>query len=69
MVGKLLYCSRTVPELEKVLEELQRLMEYYIKEVGEMPKILALALSARLVNFAVWSAKLACMLFLVYITV
>nr|CAB3243287.1 TFIIH basal transcription factor complex helicase XPD subunit-like [Phallusia mammillata] len=47
VVGKLLYCSRTVPELEKVLEELQRLMEYYTKEVGEMPKILALALSAR----------------------
>ena len=48
-VSKLIYCSRTVPEIEKVLEELQRLMDYYTNTVGETPKILALALSSRYV--------------------
>lgn len=28
---KLIYCSRTVPEIEKALSELKRLMEYRIK--------------------------------------
>ncbi len=28
---KLVYCSRTVPEIEKALAELKRLMEYRIK--------------------------------------
>lgn len=46
-VGKLIYCSRTVPELEKVVEELQRLLLYYKNTVGDAPKILALALSSR----------------------
>ncbi|CAK8693117.1 unnamed protein product [Clavelina lepadiformis] len=46
-VSKLIYCSRTVPEIEKVLEELRRLMDYYEQQVGEAPKILALALSSR----------------------
>ncbi|XP_002126055.2 general transcription and DNA repair factor IIH helicase subunit XPD-like [Ciona intestinalis] len=47
IISKLIYCSRTVPEIEKVLEELRRLMEYYEKEVGEVPKLCALALSSR----------------------
>ena len=46
---KLVYCSRTVPELEKVVEELRKLMDYYEKELGleENVKILGLALSSR----------------------
>ncbi|KAJ8044735.1 General transcription and DNA repair factor IIH helicase subunit XPD [Holothuria leucospilota] len=44
---KLIYCSRTVPELEKVVEELKLLMEYYERESGEKPKVLGLALSSR----------------------
>lgn len=31
---KLIYCSRTVPEIEKVLAELKRLMEYRKNEGG-----------------------------------
>ena len=31
-VGKLIYCSRTVPEIEKVIAELRKLMAYYEKE-------------------------------------
>jgi DNA excision repair protein ERCC-2 len=50
-VGKLVYCTRTVPEMEKVLAELQELVEYrdkYFHEPGlEPPKILALGLSSR----------------------
>ncbi|XP_072032459.1 general transcription and DNA repair factor IIH helicase subunit XPD-like [Amphiura filiformis] len=46
-VTKLVYCSRTVPEIEKCLEELKTLTEYYEKETGEAPNILGLALSSR----------------------
>ncbi|KAK3582679.1 hypothetical protein CHS0354_031090 [Potamilus streckersoni] len=46
-VTKLIYCSRTVPELEKVVEELKSLMVYYEKELKEKPSILGLALSSR----------------------
>lgn len=42
-----MYCSRTVPELEKVVEELHRLIEYYKETIAKDPKILALALSSR----------------------
>lgn len=31
----------------QVMEELKRLMQYYRQEVGEVPEILGLALSAR----------------------
>ena len=69
---KLVYCSRTVQEINKVrsiaswvgwggvdwawtgcgfllqvIEELKRLMEAYRQEVGHVPEILGLALSAR----------------------
>ncbi|KAJ7357415.1 General transcription and DNA repair factor IIH helicase subunit XPD [Desmophyllum pertusum] len=37
-LSKLIYCSRTIPELEKVLEELKVLLEYYEKETGNKPK-------------------------------
>lgn len=50
-VGKLVYCTRTVPEMEKVLAELKELVDYrdkYFHEPGlEPPKILALGLSSR----------------------
>lgn len=48
-VGKLIYCTRTVPEMEKVLAELRDLIEYRKKyfDGGEAPKILALGLSSR----------------------
>lgn len=46
-VTKLIYCSRTVPELEKVVEELRSLMEYYLEETGEVPNFIGLALSSR----------------------
>jgi DNA excision repair protein ERCC-2 len=48
-VGKLIYCTRTVPEMEKVLAELQELVEYRSKyfQDGLAPKMLALGLSSR----------------------
>ncbi|GFO46030.1 tfiih basal transcription factor complex helicase xpd subunit-like [Plakobranchus ocellatus] len=46
-VTKLIYCSRTVPELEKVVEELRSLMDYYLEETGEAPNFIGLALSSR----------------------
>uniref|UniRef100_M3ZP14 DNA 5'-3' helicase n=1 Tax=Xiphophorus maculatus TaxID=8083 RepID=M3ZP14_XIPMA len=46
-VTKLIYCSRTVPEIEKVVEELRKLMEFYAKETGEVNNFLALSLSSR----------------------
>jgi DNA excision repair protein ERCC-2 len=44
---KLVYCSRTVPEMLKVMEEMKILVEYYTKEDGVPPKFLGLILSAR----------------------
>ncbi|PRW60183.1 DNA repair helicase UVH6 [Chlorella sorokiniana] len=50
-VGKLIYCTRTVPEMEKVLAELKELMDYraryFTDAPGGAPKILALGLSSR----------------------
>ncbi|CAK9804117.1 General transcription and DNA repair factor IIH helicase subunit XPD [Anthophora quadrimaculata] len=46
-VTKLIYCSRTVPEIEKVIEELKKLMDYYEKETETKPKIVGLVLSSR----------------------
>ncbi|KAJ3176597.1 DNA-dependent ATPase of the nucleotide excision repair factor 4 complex [Geranomyces variabilis] len=43
---KLIYCSRTVPEIEKALAELQRLMEYR-KSQGMKEKFLGLGLTSR----------------------
>lgn len=45
-VGKLIYCTRTVPEMEKVLAELRELMDYR-ESHGGAHKILALGLSSR----------------------
>ena len=50
-MGKLIYCTRTVPEMEKVLQELHELVAYRTKHFdasGERsPEILALGLSSR----------------------
>ncbi|VDM03836.1 unnamed protein product [Schistocephalus solidus] len=47
-VEKFIYCSRTVPELEKVIEEMKELDKYYAKETGERGcGLLAIALSSR----------------------
>jgi len=46
VLTKLIYCSRTVPEIEKVVEELKNLVEYYQKE-EEGYQLLGLALSSR----------------------
>ncbi|XP_014471542.1 PREDICTED: TFIIH basal transcription factor complex helicase XPD subunit [Dinoponera quadriceps] len=46
-VTKLIYCSRTVPEIEKVIEELKKLIDYYEIETKSKPKIVGLVLSSR----------------------
>jgi DNA excision repair protein ERCC-2 len=47
-VGKLIYCTRTVPEMEKALDELKSLIDFRAKEMGEKNQpILALGLSSR----------------------
>ncbi|OWK49697.1 TFIIH basal transcription factor complex helicase XPD subunit [Lonchura striata] len=46
-VSKLIYCSRTVPEIQKVVEELRKLLEGYERELGQPLPLLALALSSR----------------------
>ncbi|CAF1477747.1 unnamed protein product, partial [Didymodactylos carnosus] len=38
---KLVYCSRTVPEIEKVMSEMKRLIKYYEKETNEEQKFIA----------------------------
>jgi DNA excision repair protein ERCC-2 len=40
-MGKLIYCTRTVPEMEKVLSELRELMDYRQKyfQDGTNPKM------------------------------
>lgn len=45
-VTKLLYCSRTVPEIEKAIEELRVLFDYYKKNGREL-NMLGLVLSSR----------------------
>ncbi|CAM1154738.1 ERCC2 (predicted) [Pycnogonum litorale] len=44
---KLIYCSRTLPEIDKVMEELKCLVAYYEKETNEKDKILGVTLSSR----------------------
>ena len=53
--GKLVYCTRTVPEMEKVLAELRVLQAYREKHVGDAAQIMALgqgSLTFRLVRFS-----------------
>eukprot|EP00912_Choanoflagellata_sp_UC4_P001013 UC4_evm2s623 len=46
-IGKIIYCSRTVPEIEKALAELRRLIEYTKTSSGAPINFLALGLSSR----------------------
>ena len=48
-MGKLIYCTRTIPEMEKVLEELKVLEAYRDEEFGQSraQKMLAVGLSSR----------------------
>lgn len=46
-VRKLIYCSRTVPEIEKVIEELNKLLDYYEKVDSVYPQLVGLVLSSR----------------------
>ena len=49
-VTKLIYCSRTIPEIEKVLSELRKLLKYYsdnVEDGQENVKFVGLALSSR----------------------
>ncbi|CAF3590532.1 unnamed protein product [Rotaria sordida] len=45
--NKLIYCSRTVPEIEKVMSEMKRLISYYEKELNEKQKFIGIAMSSR----------------------
>lgn len=47
IIRKLIYCSRTVPEIEKVIAELQNLMDYYEKHAPEKTNITGVVLSSR----------------------
>ena len=38
-MAKLVYCSRTIPEIEKVLEELKTLLDYYENVAKEEVKV------------------------------
>lgn len=44
---KLIYCTRTVHEMEKTLAELKLLHNYQIKHLGPQARILAIGLSSR----------------------
>ena len=52
-ISKIVYCSRTVPEIEKCIEEMRRLYEYYEQEDGKPPKLLVLALSSRFITYLI----------------
>ena len=46
-ITKLIYCSRTVPEIEKVLEELAKLNRFIERQTGQKSKLVGLAVSSR----------------------
>ena len=47
-VGKLIYCTRTVPEMQKCMEEVKKVINYRKKLLGEEGgKVLAVCLSSR----------------------
>lgn len=47
VIRKLIYCSRTVPEIEKVILELKNLVTYYEKHAPDKVGLLGLVLSSR----------------------
>eukprot|EP00051_Salpingoeca_urceolata_P018231 m.254711 g.254711 ORF g.254711 m.254711 type:complete len:754 (+) comp19149_c0_seq6:448-2709(+) len=46
-IGKFVYCSRTVPEIEKVVEEMKTVVRYIEKEQGAPLNFTGLSLSSR----------------------
>jgi DNA excision repair protein ERCC-2 len=49
-INKLIYCSRTVPEIEKVIQELKKLNDFYeniSKESGDKNNFVGLCLTSR----------------------
>jgi len=46
-MGKVIYCSRTVPEIEKALMELKNLLAYRERELGRPDNLTALGLTSR----------------------
>ncbi|XP_019851833.1 PREDICTED: TFIIH basal transcription factor complex helicase XPD subunit-like [Amphimedon queenslandica] len=46
-IQKLIYCSRTVQEINKAMSELKRLLDAYKSEFGSTPNVLGVALSSR----------------------
>lgn len=46
-VSRLIYCTRTVPEIDKVLEEAKVVLDYRSKELGVPSTTMALGLSSR----------------------
>ena len=46
IINKIVYCTRTVPELTKAMEELRDLIAYYEKD-GSPLQVMAMSLSAR----------------------
>ncbi|KRT81408.1 helicase, partial [Oryctes borbonicus] len=47
IVRKLIYCSRTVPEIEKVIEELKKLLSYYEKRDDVYPRLTGVVMTSR----------------------
>ncbi|XGW18812.1 hypothetical protein V3C99_002981, partial [Haemonchus contortus] len=46
-LDKLVYCSRTIPEIEKCMEELRALYKFYERQTSSAPQFVAVAMSAR----------------------
>lgn len=47
-IGKFIYCTRTVPEMVKCVEEIRRVIKYRTEQIGpDGSKVLALCLSSR----------------------
>ncbi|EYC02324.1 hypothetical protein Y032_0100g3233 [Ancylostoma ceylanicum] len=59
-LDKLVYCSRTIPEIEKCVEELRALYKYYERQTSNAPPMVAVAMSARknlCINDSVWQLR------------
>ncbi|WKX99575.1 hypothetical protein Q1695_014449 [Nippostrongylus brasiliensis] len=59
-LDKLVYCSRTIPEIEKCMEELRSLYRFYETQTSSAPPFVAVSMSARknlCVNDSVWQLR------------
>ncbi|VDM59396.1 unnamed protein product [Angiostrongylus costaricensis] len=59
-LDKLVYCSRTIPEIEKCMEELRSLYKFYECHNSNGPSFTAVAMSARknlCINDSVWQLR------------